>query len=332
MRPRRLGRRAFLVLSAAVLAAPAPSAAQDVRGKLARIGRLSPVSARSDGRNLDAFRKGMRELGWAEGEHYRLELRFADGRPERLRELAADLVRDRVDLILVGSNPGALAAKQATSTIPIVMVTTGDPVGGGIVASLARPGGNLTGLTALGQVLNLKRLELVKEVAPNATRVAVLANPVSPYTAPFLRERERASRVLGFQVRVHEVDAVAKLEPAVAALVSERAEAILVLNDVMFIDQRRQIVELVNRHRLAAVYPEHEFVEVGGLVFYGASLVDMYNRAAVFADRILKGTKPADLPVEQPTKLELALNLKTAKAIGLTIPPSILARADRVIE
>ena len=325
-------RRAVLALGIALVGAPFAAAAQDLRGKPARIGRLSPLSAQTDRRNLEAFRKGMRDLGWVEGQHYSIETRFADGRPERLRELAAQLVRERVDLILTGSHPGAVAAKQATSTIPIVMVTTGDPVGGGIVASLAHPGGNLTGLTALGQVLNAKRLELLREAVPDATRVAVLANPASPYTAPFLKERDSASRALGFQLRVHEADAPEKLERAVAAMASERAEALLVLTDVMFIDQRRRIVELVNKSRLPAVYGEREFVAVGGLMFYGASLVGMYQRAATFADRILKGAKPADLPVEQPTTLELALNLRTAKSIGITIPATILARADHVME
>jgi len=282
--------------------------------------------------NLEAFRKGLRDLGWIEGRDFAIETRFADGKPERLPELAEQLVRKRVDVLLVGSTPGALAAKKATSTIPIVMVTTGDPVGGGLVASLARPGGNLTGVTALGEVLTVKRLELLKEAVPRVTRVAVLTNPASPYTVSFLRERESAARALGVQLQVLQAQDPTKLEQAFAAMAGERAGALMVLTDVMFINHRRRIVELAAKSRLPAVYPEREFVGAGGLMFYGASLVDMYNRAAVYVDKILKGTKPADLPVEQPTKLELVINLKTARALGLAIPPSVLARADHVME
>jgi putative ABC transport system substrate-binding protein len=299
---------------------------------VARIGRLSPLSAETDAPNLAAFRKGLRELGWIEGQHFTIEARFAGGKPERLAGLAADLVRQRVDVILTGSNAGALAAKTATGTIPIVMVTTGDPVGGGIVASLGRPGGNVTGVTALGQVLNVKRLELIKEAVPGVTRVAALINPASPYTAPFLKEREGAARSLGLEVRVLEAPDPGSFEKAFAAMAIERAGALMVQTDAMFITHRRRIVELVARSRVPAVYGEREFVDAGGLMFYGASLADMYRDAAGYADKILKGAKPADLPVEQPTKLELIINLKTAKALGLTIPQSLLLRADQVIE
>jgi putative ABC transport system substrate-binding protein len=282
-----------------VLCTPLGPAAQDAKpGKIARIGRLSPLSAEAGMLNLEAFRKGLRDLGWIEGRDFAIETRFADGKPERLPELAEQLVRQRVDVLLVGSTPGALAAKKATSTIPIVMVTTGDPVGGGLVASLARPGGNLTGVTALGEVLTVKRLELLKEAVPRVTRVAVLTNPASPYTVSFLRERESAARALGVQLQVLQAQDPTKLEQAFAAMAGERAGALMVLTDVMFINHRRRIVELAAKSRLPAVYPEREFVGAGGLMFYGASLVDMYNRAAVYVDKILKGTKPADLPVE----------------------------------
>jgi putative ABC transport system substrate-binding protein len=282
--------------------------------------------------NIEAFRKGLRDLGWVEGRNFAIEPRFADGKPERLPELAAQLVREKVDIILVGSTPGTRAAMKATGTIPIVMVTTGDPVGGGLVASLARPGSNVTGVTALAEVLSVKRIELLKVTVPGTSRVAVLANPISPYTEPFLREREAAARALGLQLHVVEAPDPAKLEQAFAAMTRERAGALMVLSDVMFINQRKRIVELAAKNRLPAVYPEREFVRAGGLMFYGASLVDMYAHAAVYVDKILKGTKPADLPVEQPTKLELVINLKTAKALGLTIPPSVLARADQVVQ
>jgi putative ABC transport system substrate-binding protein len=325
-------RRTFLgVIAGGLLAAPLAAEAQQA-GKVARIGRLSPLSAETDAPNLAAFRKGLRELGWIEGQHFTIEARFAGGKPERLAGLAADLVRKRVDVILTGSNAGALAAKRATGTIPIVMVTTGDPVGGGIVASLGRPGGNVTGVTALGQVLNVKRLELIKEAVPGVTRVAALINPASPYTAPFLKEREGAARSLGLEVRVLEAPDPGSFEKAFAAMAIERAGALMVQTDAMFITHRRRIVELVARSRVPAVYGEREFVDAGGLMFYGASLADMYRDAAGYADKIFKGAKPGDLPVEQPTKFELVINLKTAKALGLTIPPSLLQRADQVVE
>jgi putative ABC transport system substrate-binding protein len=328
---KRLALVVAVVLGA--LCTPLAPAAQDAKpGKTATIGRLSPLSAEAGMPSLEAFRNGLRDLGWVEGRDFVLETRFADGKPERLPELAEQLVRKGVDVILVGSTPGALAAKKATSTIPIVMVTTGDPVGGGLVASLARPGGNLTGVTALGEVLTVKRLELLKEAVPRVTRVAVLTNPASPYTGSFLREREGAARALKVQLQVVEAQDPTKLEQAFAAMARERAGALMVLTDVMFINQRRRLVELAAKSRLPTVYPEREFVGAGGLMFYGASLVHMYNRAAGYVDKILKGTKPADLPVEQPTKLELVINLKTAKALGLAIPPSVLARADHVVE
>ena len=322
-----------LVLALAILGVAPPAHAQEGRtGAPLRIGRLSPLSAATDAPNLEAFRKGLRELGWVEGQRFTIEGRFADGKPERLADLAADLVRRKVDLILVGSTPGAAAAQKATTTIPIVMVTTGDPVEGRLVASLARPGGNVTGVTALGQMLNAKRLELIKEMLPGVTRVAVLLNPASPYTDPFLRERESAGQALGLQLRVHEARNPSELEKAFAAIAAERPGALMVLTDIMFITNHRRIVDLVGRTRLPAVYPEREFVDAGGLMFYGASLASMYRHAATYVDRIAKGAKPADLPVEQPTVLELAINLKAAKAIGLVVPPSVLARADHLVE
>jgi putative ABC transport system substrate-binding protein len=319
-----------LVLCA--LGAPLAGDAQERKTTLARIGRLSPLSAEADGPNLAALRKGLRELGWIEGQNFAIETRFADGNSDRLAALAVELVRQRVDLILVGSTPGTLAAKIATGSIPIVMVTTGDPVGGGLVASLARPGGNVTGVTALGQALTAKRLELIKEAVPGITRVAILTDPGSPYTAPFLKDREQIARTLGLELRVLEARDPGNLERVLARMGAERAGALMVLSDVMFITHRKRIVELVAKSRVPAVYPDREFVDAGGLMFYGASIADMYHDAASYVVKILKGAKPAELPVEQPTKLELIINLKTAKALGLTIPPAVLARADRVVE
>ena len=325
--------RRVIAFALALLAVPLATAAQDApAGKVARIGRLSPLSAETDVRNLDAFRKGLRDLGWIEGRTFTLETRFADGHLDRLPALVADLVRQRVDVILTGSSPGALAAKKATTTIPIVMVTTGDPVADGIVGSLARPGGNVTGVTALGQVLNTKRLELLKDAVPGVTRVGVLLNPASLYTVGFLKEKDGAARTLGLDLRVLEAREPRHLDKALSAVTTEGVGALMVQTNPMFIAQRQRIVELVARTRVPAVYGEREFVDAGGLMFYGASLAAMYRDAAAYADRILKGAKPADLPVEQPTRLELVINLKTAKALGLTIPPAVLARADHVVE
>lgn len=324
-----------LFLTAAVILsghlAPLSADAQGA-GKIVRIGRLSPLSAETDSPNLEAFRKGLRELGWVEGKSFTIESRFADGKSERLPELAAELVRQRVDVILTGSNPGALAAKKATSTIPIVMVTTGDPVAAGLVTSLARPGGNVTGVTALGQMLNAKRLELIKETVPGVARVAVLTNPRSTYTAPFLQERDGMGRRLGLQLPLLEASGPGDFERAFAGLATERAGALMVQTDAMFITHRRRIVDLAARSRVPAIYGEREFVDAGGLMFYGATLAHLYHDAAVFTDRILKGARPADLPVEQPTKLELIINLKVAKALGLTIPASVIGRADHLVE
>jgi putative tryptophan/tyrosine transport system substrate-binding protein len=237
-----------------------------------------------------------------------------------------------VDVILAGSSPGVLAAQRATNTIPIVMVTTGDPVAEGIVKSLARPGANVTGVTAIGQALNTKRLELIKETVRGANRVGVLMEPGSHYTARLVEDMERAARTLALDVRLFEVREPSDFEAAFAAARTERIDALLVQTTTFFITHRKRIVELAARSRVPAVYGEREFVDAGGLMFYGASLRDMYRDAAVYVDKILKGAKPADLPIEQPSKLELIIDLKVAKALGITIPPSVLARADRLVE
>ena len=327
-------RRALVaVLALGALGVPLRSRAQDARPrKMVRIGRLSPLSAETDAHNLDAFRKGLRDLGWVEGETFSLVSRFADGNGDRLARLADELVRLPVDLILTGSSPGALAAKKATSTIPIVMITTSDPVADGIVTSLARPGGNVTGMTALSQALNTKRLELIKEAVPGITRVGVLVSPTSPYTVAFLKERDGAARALGLDLRMLEAADAAGLDKAVAAARTDRIGAVLVQTNALYITQRRRIVELMARARLPAMYGERDFVEAGGLMFYGASFSDMYRDVAAYADKILKGAKPADLPVEQPTKVELVVNVKAARALGITIPPTVLVRADHVVE
>jgi putative ABC transport system substrate-binding protein len=315
-----------------ILALAAITEAQPPKpGKLVRIGRLSPLSLAADRPSLAAFREGMRALGWVDGKDFTLEARFADGRADRLSGLAADFVRAGVDLILVGSNPGALAAKRATTTVPIVMVTTGDPVAAGIVPSLAHPGGNLTGITALGQVLTAKRLELIKETVPGVTRVVVVARTGGAYTADFLGDRERLARTLGLELPVAQAGDTDELDKALRGIAVDRT-ALMVLTDPLFIAQHRRIVEIVGRTRLPAIYPERQFVDAGGLMFYGASLVHMYREAAVHADKILRGARPGELPIEQPTTLELAINVKTARAIGLTIPAPVLARADHIVQ
>jgi putative ABC transport system substrate-binding protein len=299
--------------------------------KLPRVARLSPSTATADEVVLAGFRQGLREHGWVENKNITLEYRFADGKTDRLAELAAELVRLQVDVILSGATVGAQAAKRATSTIPIVMVTTGDPVAAGLVASLARPGGNLTGVTALGQELSGKRLELLKEALPGINHIAVLSNPTNPDSKFSVKEVEAAANDLGVKLKVHEVGDPTKLDAAFKTMSAERAGAVLVLTDSMLFTHRKRIVELAAQNRLPAMYPISEYANVGGLMFYGANFPDMYRRAAAFVDKILKGAKPADLPIEQPTKFELVINLKAAKQIGLTIPPNVLARADRVI-
>jgi putative ABC transport system substrate-binding protein len=326
-----VSRRDFITLLGGAAVWPLAARAQQ-QHKFGRVGRLSPLSIAAETPMLGGLRQGLSELGWIEGQNLAFELRYADGNLDRLPHLADELVHANVDVIVTGSSPAALAAKNATSTIPIVMVTTGDPVQGGLVASLARPNGNVTGVTALGQVLNVKRLELLKEALPGLKRVAVLANPASPYTEPFLRESENGARALAIEVRVLEASEPDDLARTFEAMVHERADALMVLADPMFISQRQRIVELASRYRLPSIFGERGSVQMGGLLFYGASLPDMYRRAATYVDKILKGARPADLPVEQPTTFELVINLKTARALGLEVPWFLQQRADEVIE
>lgn len=324
-------RRAFLA-GAGLLLGPPLVASAGAAVTNARIGRLSPLSPETDVPFMNAFRQALEELGWREGHTFTLVSRFAEGRAERLPELAVALVREGVDVILTGSTPGALAAKRATTRTPIVMVTTGDPIAGRIVSSLARPGGNLTGVTALGGALTAKRLEVLKETLPGIRRIAVLVNPVSEYTPPFVAERDQVSRELRISLRTVEARTPAEISTAFDTVVRERIEALMVLTDVMFITERRIVVDAAARHRVPALHFDRQFVDVGGLMFYGASLLHLYRRAAAYVDRILKGTRPADLPIEQPTTFELALNVKTARALGLTFPPALLLRADQVVD
>ncbi len=326
-----MDRRAFISgITLGLLAAPRAGGAQQA-GKVARIGYLEHGSLTLNPPR-EAFRHQLRELGYVEGQNIVIEYRWAEGRAERLPDLAAELVSLKVDVIVAGGTPAPLAAKHATGTIPIVMAAAGDPVGSGLVASLAKPGGNVTGLSARSPELAGKRLQLLEEVVPGLSRVVVLWNAANPYAALVVRETEAAARMLAVQVQFLEVRGPDDFETALPAVMKGRPDALILVEDPLTFRYRMRVADFAVRNRLPATYGYKEFAEGGGLLTLGPNLADMYRRAALFVDKILKGAKPADLPVEQPTKFELVLNLKTAKALGLTIPPSLLQRADQVIE
>jgi putative tryptophan/tyrosine transport system substrate-binding protein len=299
-------------------------------GQVYRIGYLGtdPPPAH----RWEAFLDGLRERGYIEGRNLIFERRFSEGNAERFPEFAAELVRLRVDCIIVPTTPAALAAKHATQTIPIVILTALDPVGAGLVASLARPGGNITGLSALAPELSGKRLELLKEVVPGMTRVAVLWNAANPTNAPVWEETQAAARTLGLLLHSQEVRGPQDFEGAFTRTAQARPDALLVLTDSLIAMHRQQIVEFATQQHLPSVFTTREWVVAGGLMSYGPSVPDLYRRAATYVDKLLKGAKPADLPVEQPMKFELVLNLKTAQALELTIPPIVLFRADEVLQ
>ena len=324
----------MIILTIGLLAAPFPSHAQQPT-KVYRIGVLGgppPPSPLSD-RDWGAFREGLRERGYIEGQNLVIEYRWTGGQLERAPALAAELVGLKVDLIVAAASPRVRAAMEATSTIPIVMVYVPDPVVSGLVASLARPGGNVTGLTfTVGPDLVGKHLQLLKEAVPKLSRVAVLLDPASPYYPANLRETQAAAQALGMTLLSYEVRAPEEFEGAFSAMTKARAKALLMLPHPFLFFHAQRIAELAAKSRLPAVYPYREVVEVGGLMAYAANAPSMMRRAATYVDRILKGTKPADLPVERPTKFELVINLKTAKALGLTIPQSLLLEADEVFK
>jgi putative tryptophan/tyrosine transport system substrate-binding protein len=297
--------------------------------KVARIGLLTLVVSSSA---HEVFKQGLRDLGYIEGQNIVIEYRHAADRAERLPELAAELVRLKVDVIVAAGSQAALAAKNATQTIPVIFTGVGDPVAQGLVASLARPGGNITGLASLSPEVGGKRLELLKEVVPAASRVAVLWNPTNSSNSLQLKEVRAAAQTLALRVQSLEVSKSEDIERAFAAIARERAHALLVFADPFLTTQRTQFADLAVKNRLPAMYGQSDSVEAGGLMSYAPSFREMHRRAATYCDKILKGTKPTDLPVEQPTKFEFVINLKTAKQIGLTIPPNVLARADRVIK
>jgi len=327
-----MDRRRFLLTSlASTLAVPLAAGAQQT-DRVYRIGVLSSSSATTQRNFVDAFRERLRELQWIEGERIVIEYRFSDGRYELLPDLAAQLVRLPVDILVANSTPPTLAAKNATGTIPIVMVNTGDPVGTGLVASLARPGGNVTGLSFGVGVDYRLGLQLLLEAVPKARRVAILTNPANPAAPIAHRALKTAGQSRGLQLLFLEARGPDQFERVFAAVAKERPDAVFVLADSMLNMNRTQLLVLAAKTRVPTAYGVREFVDAGGLMSYGPSSIAAWRLAAVFVDKILKGAKPSDLPVEQATKFELVINLKTAKALGLTIPPSLLARADQVIE
>ena len=328
-----MNRRSFIgALASALLATPLAADAQQA-GKVYRIGILTnKASDPAEARLWQAFRSGLRERGWIEGQNILIEFRAAEGNTGRLPELAADLVRLKVDLIVARSSIFVQPAKEATSSIPIVFVVHADPVGTGHVASLARPGGNITGLAVLMTDLAPKGLELLVSAVPMAKRIAVLWNPDTPSHTPALKALEDAGRTLRVQLQAVGVRTAPELEGAFAAMARARAQAVVVLGTAIFLAERQRVAELAIKHRLPTMSNLKDVVEAGGLMSYSPNWDDLFRRGAIYVDKILKGAKPADLPVEQATKFELVINLKTAKALGLTIPASLLQRADQVIE
>ncbi|HEX7230498.1 MAG TPA: ABC transporter substrate-binding protein [Candidatus Binatia bacterium] len=299
--------------------------------KVAHIGFLDPTSSAVSKARIKAFRDGMHRLGYTEGKDIAIDYRFSDGNSQRLNEQAAELVRLNVDIILTRAIPGAVAAHRATITIPIVFVGVADAVAAGLIASLARPGGNITGLTSLAPELSGKRLEVLRETFPKLLRIAVLRNPSNAGDSITWKETEEAAQVLGLQLHSLEVRSAKDLEKIFESATKADGQALLTLTDPLLQSHRKEIVDFAAKNRLPGIYPDPEYVEAGGLMSYAANPIEFYTRAASYVDRILKGAKPGDLPVEQPTKFDLVINLKAAKQIDLTIPQNVLARADRVI-
>jgi putative ABC transport system substrate-binding protein len=324
-------RREFILALGGAAAWPLAARAQQA-GKVWRIGMLETTSIALNAANVNAFRQALRQLGYIEGTNLAIEYRSGEGRIDRFPQFAAEMVRLKVDLIVTRGTPAARAAKNATATIPIVMAAIGEPVETGMVVSLAHPGGNVTGLSAFVTELTAKRIEIMREIAPRISRIALLDNMSNGSVPAQWEELKTAALALGIQPQLLDVRKPDDIEPAFAAAVAQQADALAVGNDSVVIANRVRVAALAERHRLPAIYATREFVDVGGLLSYASHYPDLYRRAASYADKIFKGAKPADLPVEQPSKFELVINLKTAKALGITIPPTLLARADEVIE
>jgi putative tryptophan/tyrosine transport system substrate-binding protein len=300
-------------------------------GKLSRIGFLGNSTAALEANLVGPFREGLRELGYIEGQNIVIESRWAEGQYERFPALIAELLAQHVEVIVAAGTPASRAVKQVTTSVPLVMVAVGEPVATGLVASLGQPGGNITGLTSISEDLEMKRLELLREVLPTVSRIAVLWNPENQSLLAELKEIRAAARVLGMTVQALEVQTPGEFEETFNTIIREQPGALLVMADRLFLHNRQQIMDFATRRRLPGVYAYRELVEAGGLMSYGPSYAGMHRRATYFVDRILKGAKPADLPVERPMTFELVLNLKTAEALGLTIPPTLLFQADEVI-
>jgi putative ABC transport system substrate-binding protein len=326
-----------VILAVSLFLVPLAAGAQQT-GKLFRIGLLSPASpSDANGKPSDlavlftAFQESLRELGYVEGQNIKVESRWAEGNYDRLPDLAADLVSLRVDVIVTYGTPASQAAKRATGTIPIVMAAIIDPVASRLVASLARPGGNVTGQSMMSPDLAEKQLEILKEAVPKIARVAVLHNPANPGNAPQVRHAQDAARTLGVRLQILGARGPGEIDSAFVAMINEQAGGVIVLVDAVLQNNRTRVTNLAARHRLPAVYGLGEYAEVGGLLAYGPNRLDMFRHAATYVDQVLKGAKPGDLPIEQPKKFALIINLKTAKALGLTIPQSLLVRADEII-
>jgi len=325
-----MDRRTFIGgVAGGLVATPFAARAQQL-GKIYRIGLLETIPAAQNAANLDALRKGLRDLGYVEGRNLIIEYRSAEGRAERFPDLASELVRLKVDLIVTRGTPAAIAAKNATRTIPLLMATMGDPRA--IVTSFAHPGGNITGVTTFSTELTAKRIELLKEMVPNLSRVALLHNMGNPAAPPEWEETKRAARALGLHAELLDVRSQGDLSRAFELAVRQHVDALVIGADGLIQMHQRTILDLVDRNTLPAAWPARELVEAGGLVAYAVNYPDLYFRFASFVDKIFKGAKPGELPVEQPTKFELLINLKTAKALGITVPKSLLLRADEVIQ
>jgi putative ABC transport system substrate-binding protein len=325
----RIGRREFITLLGGAAAAwPLAVLAQQAKGKIVRIGIL----AIEPWPPIDTFRQALNDLGYIEGKNLRFEHRYAKGHNERLPELANDLVRLNVDVILTWGTDAVLAAKQATTTIPIVMGTVGNPLGSGIVTNLVRPGANITGLSSRAAELEAKRLQLLNEAVPGLSQVAILSNPTNRYIPLALESARQGAQVLGVSLTVYAVHDTATLDAAFQTLTKDRPDAVMVPADTFLVRQRSRIAQFAIENKLPSVYTFREHVEAGGLLAYTPNYHDLFRRAANYVDRILKGTKPGELPIEQPTKFNLLINLKTARTLGLILPPKLLARADEVIE
>ena len=325
-------RRAFIAaVGTGLFAGPLTAVAQPTV-KVYRMGWLAGTASTQEKNEMEALRAGLRELGYVEGKNVVIEYRWAEAKYDRLPELAAELVRLRVDVIVTGGTAATQAAMQATTTIPIVMTATGDPLRTGLVASLARPGGNVTGVTQLGAEIAGKRLQILIDTVPNVSRVAFLQNQANASHKPYFHDLQVAARGLGLTLQPVDVQKPGEFEKVFAAMMRESPNALLVTGDFVHRLRKAWIIDFAAKKRLPAMYQLKEYVEAGGLMSYGTSVRDNYRRAATYVDKILKGAKPADLPIEQPTKFEFVINLKAAKSLGLTVPPALLLRADQVIE